>query len=548
MFLLSGRAKPILPAPSVCDRLLLLYVKGVSTSFSPFSSEANEPFRLLAESTRDYAIFLSDCDGIITTWNPGVEQILGFAASEFVGRPGSFIFTPEDRERGAPEQERETAGREGRAVDERWHLKKDGSRFWASGMMIGLRDGAGNLRGFGKILRDFTAQKQTQDDLRAAQARTYEILESVTDAFYAVDKDFRFSYVNRKTEEWWSRPRETLVGRHYWTEFPGAVGSESYHMHLRAMAERQPVHYETVSTTVSTLVHKWIDVHIYPTADGGLSVYLRDITERKRSEDELRRALQRERKIAEVLQRPLTLPIAEDAFPGLRIATRYLAALNEAQVGGDFFDAFALARGRVALAVADASGKGLAAAARAIQAKEVLRAFTREYPHSPSHIAARLNDYLVDTRHFDEHAEEGFVTFTLVILDPVTGEASVVVAGAEPPLLLRHGGRIETVDATGLPLGLERGAFYHTAPLRLAPGDTLLLATDGITEARAPRTKARRAPVFLGVDGLIEITEGAAADASLSLPGMADQIVAGARAFGGGSFHDDVCLLLAQRL
>src|SRR3712207_5617879 len=93
------------------------------------SRDSKELFRLVAENVRDFAVFATDLGGRILNWNPGVERLLGYAEEEWVGRHASIIFTPEDRERGEPEGEMETALREGRAEDKRWHLRKDGSRF-----------------------------------------------------------------------------------------------------------------------------------------------------------------------------------------------------------------------------------------------------------------------------------------------------------------------------------------------------------------------------------------------------------------------------------
>lgn len=124
-------------------------------------------------------------------------------------------------------------------------------------------------------------------------------------------------------------------------------------------------------------------------------------------------AYEREHKIADALQRPLTLEIAEEAFPGIRVASLYEAAFAEAEIGGDFFDAFTLPHGHIAFAVADASGKGLQAAARTMQVKDVLRAFAREYPYSPGHIMARLNDYVCDTLKLDSDGNEAFVCLSL---------------------------------------------------------------------------------------------------------------------------------------
>jgi two-component system CheB/CheR fusion protein len=122
-----------------------------------------------------------------------------------------------------------------------------------------------------------------------------DILESVSDAFYAVDRDWRFTYLNRKAEEWWGRRREELLGKVYWEEFPVAVGSEPYQAHLRAAETREVVRLEAMSP----ILGKWVDISIYPTGDGGLSVYFRDISEKRNAEALLRESEERYRLIVE---------------------------------------------------------------------------------------------------------------------------------------------------------------------------------------------------------------------------------------------------------
>jgi len=139
-----------------------------STEFARVQGEklarSEEQQRLLVESAIDHAIFMMDPEGKIISWNSGAAGVLGYQAEEILGQPTSLIFTPQDRAAGAPEQERETAAREGRAEDERWHLRKDGSRFWASGAVCPIRDETGTLRGFGKVMRDQTARKQAEEE------------------------------------------------------------------------------------------------------------------------------------------------------------------------------------------------------------------------------------------------------------------------------------------------------------------------------------------------------------------------------------------------
>ena len=123
--------------------------------------EAEENLRLMVESVKDFAIFTVDPQGRIVSWNSGAEHLFGYAEPEILGqRARACIFTPEDRAAGVPEQEIATAAARGRATDERWHLRKDGSRFFASGVLTPIFDEENRLRGFTKIARDITERKQ----------------------------------------------------------------------------------------------------------------------------------------------------------------------------------------------------------------------------------------------------------------------------------------------------------------------------------------------------------------------------------------------------
>jgi len=105
-------------------------------------------------------------DNKIDSWNAGAEKVFGWTESEAIGQPGAIIFTPEDRPKGAPEQEMETALKEGRAPDERFHLHKDGTRFYVSGVMTLLKDADDNVQGFAKIARDITERLEAENTLR----------------------------------------------------------------------------------------------------------------------------------------------------------------------------------------------------------------------------------------------------------------------------------------------------------------------------------------------------------------------------------------------
>jgi PAS domain S-box-containing protein len=130
---------------------------------------SEERLRLIVEGATDYAIFTLAPDRTVTSWTPGAATAFGFATDEMVGRPGDLVFTPEDRAAGAPEREAETALREGRAANERWHVRRNGARFYASGVLTPL--GAAGSLGFVKVLRDLTDRKRMEDSLREARDR-----------------------------------------------------------------------------------------------------------------------------------------------------------------------------------------------------------------------------------------------------------------------------------------------------------------------------------------------------------------------------------------
>jgi PAS domain S-box-containing protein len=141
--------------------------------------EVEERFRLLMEGVKDYAIFMLDTEGRVTCWNAGAERLLGFQEDEIIGRHFSLFFTPDDVQNGVPERELRKAREEGRASDDRWHVHKDGTRFWASGIVTPLWDH--KLRGYAKVMRNLTEQKMTEDALRKSEDR-YRKLAKELDA------------------------------------------------------------------------------------------------------------------------------------------------------------------------------------------------------------------------------------------------------------------------------------------------------------------------------------------------------------------------------
>ncbi len=127
--------------------------------------------QVLVEQIQDFAIFMITPDGRHATWNAGVERVLGYDEADFLGQPAELVFTPEDVDQGVPAAELVTARERGAANDDRWMQRRDGTRFWASGVTTALRDDGGRLLGFGKVLRDLTDQRLLLERLAESDDR-----------------------------------------------------------------------------------------------------------------------------------------------------------------------------------------------------------------------------------------------------------------------------------------------------------------------------------------------------------------------------------------
>ena len=149
--------------------------------------ENEQRSRLLLESTADYAIFMIDARGQITTWNSGAERLLGWSESEAIGRPAAMLYTSEDRLLGLPERQLRMALDNEKASDERAYMRKDASRFWASATLTAIRDSTGTVPGFACVMRDHTELTQAREYLHEALRTSEELRLSAESANHAKD-------------------------------------------------------------------------------------------------------------------------------------------------------------------------------------------------------------------------------------------------------------------------------------------------------------------------------------------------------------------------
>jgi PAS domain S-box-containing protein len=147
-------------------------------------------FTTAEDNLADHAGFAIDVEGRITTWSGAAERLVGYTGQEAIGKSFSMIFTAADRGQAAPDAELRTAREQGRAENERWHVRKDGQRFWALGILSPVYDDQGNLTGFVKILRDRSAWKRADEAMRQSDAHYRALIEASSDVVYRMNADW----------------------------------------------------------------------------------------------------------------------------------------------------------------------------------------------------------------------------------------------------------------------------------------------------------------------------------------------------------------------
>ena len=250
--------------------------------------ESDRRNKAILESAVDYAIVSMDLNGMVTSWSPGAERILGWSEAEMCGKPAHVFFTEEDVSTGIPEQEMASALMQGRGTDERWHLRKDGSLFWANGEMMPLRDEDGRHEGFLKILRDRTEQRNAAAKEQADAAFMRGVLSSSADCIKVLDPNAKLTFMNEGGLAVMEAEDFNQVRGCDWTEFwHGQARTDAKSAFWAALAGGTG-HFQAPAATLKG-TPKWWDVQVTPIrgADGQperLLVVSRDITRQRASE------------------------------------------------------------------------------------------------------------------------------------------------------------------------------------------------------------------------------------------------------------------------
>ncbi|MED5621705.1 PAS domain-containing hybrid sensor histidine kinase/response regulator [Ideonella sp. BN130291] len=275
---------------------------------------SEERFRLLVEAVEDYAIFLLDPNGIVTSWNPGAQKLKGYLPHEIIGKSFTEFYPKEVLAAGWPQEELRRATREGRFEDEGWRIRKDGSRFWANVVITALRDDNGGLYGFAKVTRDLTERRRHEENLRESEERFRLLVNSVRDyAIFMLDPEGHIESWNAGATALKGYAASEVLGRHFsifYTAADLAAGKPA--RELEQAVREGGVHDEGWRVRKDGSLF-WAGVTITPVynAAGSLRGYAkvtRDMSERRRLadlEDSSRRMSEFLAMLAHELRNPL---------------------------------------------------------------------------------------------------------------------------------------------------------------------------------------------------------------------------------------------------
>ncbi|MCX6343804.1 MAG: SpoIIE family protein phosphatase [Armatimonadetes bacterium] len=377
-----------------------------------------------------------------------------------------------------------------------------------------------------------------QTEQRAAEMESF--LSSIADGVVIYNAEGEAVFVNDAMRDMLGMPATETYSD--WIRRCQRLTFEGKPVKREELPSRRALKGETVQDVRYRLSNPWgrqivVSCSASPVFDrdgcviGATNVF-RDISERIDLEQAKQKLYEREHRIAEILQQALIPPQDIYELGNCRIALKYQPALNEAEVGGDFYDVIDLGEGRVGLLIGDIAGKGLAAAIRVASVRYAIRSYAYINP-SPSAVMSLTNEALC--RENDDCSE--LLTAYFAVADVNTGVITYANAGHEPPIVWGGESKISELSYTAdYPLGINKGIIYKESIFKLEANDTLIALTDGITEARV-------GSCLFGKEGVYDFLSTCRADHPEE---VAAGLLEAARAHAGGSLQDDAAILVLK--
>lgn len=255
--------------------------------------KSEERYRQLIEGVKDYAIFALDLEGRVISWNAGAERLQGYQSREVLGQSFSRFYSLEDQQQNKPHQDLEQAMAEGRCESMGWRMRKDQSLFWADTVITVLRDDHGRLQGFSKVIRDISAQKQIEEQVRRSLKELSDMKDALDQSAIVVttDRRGRIQYVNDKFCEISKYSREELMGQDHRLLNSG-YHSKSFFQNLWSTITQGRIWKGEIKNQAKDGSYYWVDTTIVPFLDeqGFPFQYLAirfDITKLKQAESGL---------------------------------------------------------------------------------------------------------------------------------------------------------------------------------------------------------------------------------------------------------------------
>ncbi len=261
-----------------------------------FDATKDDRYRLLVEAVTDYAIYMLDVDGYISSWNAGARRFKGYEAAEIIGQHFSKFYTAEDRAAGLPARALAVAAQDGRFESEGWRVRKDGTMFWVHVVIDPIRDPSGELIGFAKITRDLTERKKAEDALASSEQQFRMLVQGVSDyAIYMLDPAGRVSNWNPGAQRIKGYAPEEIVGSHFsrfYTPEDVATGEPAKGLATAARVGRfEKEAWRLRKDGTRFWAHVVIDAIRDPSGELlGFAKITRDVTERRDTQIALERA------------------------------------------------------------------------------------------------------------------------------------------------------------------------------------------------------------------------------------------------------------------